>query len=160
MTKKCLKCQETLSIESFYLVTKPSGKRYRVSPCKTCRKKAWRKRYYTDPKKHVDRATAWRKQNPEKQRSTYLARYHRLKKEVFEHYGGCCACCGEKHLVFLAIDHINGGGTRHMKEVGVGESFWRWLQKNSFPKGFRVLCHNCNWAVAFGRVCPHTLSTN
>jgi len=29
-----------------------------------------------------------------------------------------------------------------------------WLRKYNYPKGFQVLCHNCNMAKRFG-VCPH-----
>jgi hypothetical protein len=31
----------------------------------------------------------------------------------------------------------------------------RWLRKNGFPKGFRVLCHNCNFAHGHYGYCPH-----
>src|SRR5882672_7469248 len=38
-------------------------------------------------------------------------RYLRYKKQVIDHYGGKCECCNESELVFLALDHIHGGGT-------------------------------------------------
>ena len=53
---------------------------------------------------------------------------------------------GEKIIDFLTIDHINGGGNKHLeaiRKVG-GQSFYNWLITNNFPKGFRVLCWNCN----------------
>ena len=43
----------------------------------------------------------------------------RIKRrlQALAHYGGECACCGEKRTEFLAIDHINGGGIKHRKEI-------------------------------------------
>lgn len=64
-----------------------------------------------------------------------------------------CVCCGVQYLEFLAIDHIDGGGTQHRKELK-GASVYLWLRKNGYPDGFRVLCHSCNFAVRFGP-CPH-----
>ena len=81
---------------------------------------------------------------------------------VLNQYGGNppkCACCGEKEYKFLSIDHINGGGNKHRKEMGLkdgkGGSIYCWLIQNNFPKGFQVLCHNCNMAKGFYGKCPH-----
>jgi hypothetical protein len=79
----------------------------------------------------------------------------RKRRELLDHYGGKCACCGEEHYEFLSIDHINGGGTKHRAEVGKGDVFYKWLRKNGYPEGFRVLCHNCNQAIGFYGFCPH-----
>lgn len=86
----------------------------------------------------------------------------RLKREVFNRYGGCrCECCGESHDAFLTIDHIHGNGTRHRNENTGGkggESFYRWLKKEGFPDGYRVLCFNCNYANWKLGTCPHKLT--
>lgn len=78
---------------------------------------------------------------------------------VITHYGGKCACsgCHEIRQEFLAVDHVNGGGNKHRKEIGMtnANSFCRWLIKNDFPAGFRVLCHNCNCARGYYGYCPH-----
>jgi hypothetical protein len=81
-----------------------------------------------------------------------------IKLEVINNYGGKCACCGESNLIFLAIDHIDGGGRKHLESLGInaGCIFHRWLKKNNFPQGFQVLCHNCNFAKSNGG-CPHQL---
>lgn len=81
--------------------------------------------------------------------------YKKLRLEVINKYGGFCECCGEYNMVFLAIDHIHGEGNKHRKEVGVGATFYRWLKKNNYPEGFRVLCHNCNAAYYQLGKCPH-----
>ena len=78
------------------------------------------------------------------------------KIAVFEAYGGAvCACCGEKHLEFLSIDHINGGGTEHRRNIWKGSGFYSWLKQQGYPLGFRVLCFNCNLALGFFGYCPH-----
>lgn len=76
-------------------------------------------------------------------------------------YGGetpVCACCGESVIEFLGIDHINGQGTVHRKQMRKeGLSPYLWLRKHGYPSGFRVLCHNCNMAKGFYGACPHEL---
>lgn len=90
-----------------------------------------------------------------KQRQTVWAA---RRLEGLRHYSGGdprCACCGESTLAFLAIDHVNGGGWKQYKELGVG-GFWSWLRKNNYPEGFQVLCHNCNMGRQInGGTCPH-----
>lgn len=76
---------------------------------------------------------------------------------VFRHY--CqgkprCACCGLETVEFLCIDHINGGGQKHRKEINTG-NFYHWLIKSGFPAGFQTLCYNCNMAKGFYGQCPH-----
>ena len=82
----------------------------------------------------------------------------RLKIDVVYRYGGLCACCGESRIEFLVIDHENGGGNKHRRSIspnGRGTCFYRWLRKNGYPKGFRVLCQNCNSSLGHYGYCPH-----
>ncbi len=84
-------------------------------------------------------------------------RHHSLRLEALEHYGNGhpqCACCGEDRMEFLAIDHIYGGGGQHRKKEGI-HHLVRWLKKNGYPPGFRVLCHNCNFSLGAYGYCPH-----
>lgn len=68
-----------------------------------------------------------------------------------------CSCCGESHLEFLCIDHINGGGGKHRKLKGnSGLSIGFILKRDGYPEGYRVLCHNCNMSNAFYGYCPHS----
>jgi hypothetical protein len=101
----------------------------------------------------------WRSQNLQKAKAYDKTNIIRAKIKVLEAYGGenyCCACCGEKHYEFLSIDHINGDGKAHRKELGLtGNKFYKWLIKNNFPKGFQVLCMNCNFAKGLYGHCPH-----
>jgi hypothetical protein len=78
-----------------------------------------------------------------------------LKMEVLTHYSKTsdvlgvrpsCARCGFSDDRALSIDHINGGGLKHLREIhAIGSGFYRWLKKNNFPEGFQVLCMNCQW---------------
>lgn len=68
----------------------------------------------------------------------------------------CCACCGEQHVEFLALDHIDGDGNEERRELNaIGAKFYRFLRQNHYPPGLRVLCHNCNLARGFYGYCPH-----
>ncbi len=85
----------------------------------------------------------------------------RLKEECFQHYGKKCSCCEEIIIQFLTLDHEHGNGNNHRKKlfkhnVG-GVHMYRWLKKNNFPKGYTILCMNCNWAKRYGGICPHKL---
>ena len=104
--------------------------------CPACKTKSWKERDRKKTRKYHDK----------------------IRRIVLEHYGGknlACACCGETRIEFLTIDHINGSGAKHIKEIGGASYFYRWLIKNNFPKGFRVLCHNCNSALGLYGYCPH-----
>ncbi len=84
----------------------------------------------------------------------------RLRNEVLEEYGKICACCGETIHEFLAIDHTNGGGSKHRKSLFgynvAGRDFYLWLKRQGYPKdGYRVLCHSCNQSRGYYGYCPH-----
>jgi len=77
--------------------------------------------------------------------------------DVIFHYSNGrmeCKCCGEKLLDFLTVDHINGGGNTHRKIIGNG-SISMWIKRNNYPKGFQILCMNCNHAKGKLGRCPH-----
>lgn len=66
-----------------------------------------------------------------------------LRDEVFAAYGGYkCVRCGTTDRDVLQIDHVEGGGRAHLKEIG--EPLYRWLRKQGYPPGYQVLCANCN----------------
>lgn len=73
-----------------------------------------------------------------------------------EYYIAKCVCCGESEPMFLAIDHINGGGSKERKTLkNAGTNFYRHIVKNGYPKNYRILCHNCNQAKGYYGRCPH-----
>ena len=95
--------------------------------------------------------------NKDKARAKLNKWRKKVRLEVLKHYGGNppkCACCGEAHIEFLAIDHIGGGGNKQRKTIS-GSDLPRWLKKNNYPKGYQVLCHNCNFCYGCYDYCPH-----
>ena len=86
----------------------------------------------------------------------------RLRLEVLQAYGGehpACACCKTADIEFLCIDHINGGGGVHRRQIG-HSGLYTWLKREGFPQGFRVLCYNCNASLAAYGYCPHRAEGN
>ncbi len=86
-------------------------------------------------------------------------RHRELRNKILIHYGGNppkCACCKENYIEFLGVDHINGDGAKERKEFKRrGVNFYRYLIKNNYPKGYRILCHNCNMSFGLYGYCPH-----
>lgn len=81
----------------------------------------------------------------------------RVRAIVLEHYGNKCTCCGETKPEFLCMDHINGGGSQHRKEIK--RNIYYWLRSQDYPPEFRILCHNCNLSLGFYGYCPHSTCT-
>lgn len=139
---KCISCKQDKPAEEFY------GNKKKSSRCTTCQ-------------------------------STYLKKYrNQARMDALYAYGGenpTCSCpgCTENRLPFLCIDHINGGGNKQRQELTQNQKstrdgkmnpgggvFYRWLRTNSYPAGYRVLCHNCNTARSNGPCPVHETSDN
>lgn len=120
-----------------------SGRHWHCDTCKKIIKRDGMREWHRN---HLEQVAVWRRRTTRK-----------VKLEVITHYGGRCACCGETEPLFLTIDHINGGGTAHRKEIGYfGSSFYIWLRRENYPEGYQVLCFNCNCARGLnGGICPH-----
>ena len=94
------------------------------------------------------RIKKWRKLHPEKVRAAKertRATRREIKTRVLTHYGNGtlgCVKCGFGDIRALSIDHID-------KDEGVrfrtSTELYRYLEKNSFPKGYQTLCMNCQW---------------
>lgn len=133
--KLCHKCEQWKPMTDFRI--RKNGQRH--SPCKECERTKMLQSYHKNREKNILHMALYRKQ---------------ARIDAIEHYGGKCACCGEDRKEFLAIDHINGGGNKHQKQIN-GLAMGIWLRKNNYPKGFRILCHNCNMALGIFGYCPH-----
>ena len=79
----------------------------------------------------------------------------RTRREVIETYGGRCVCCGETTYEFLCIDHVNGGGNRERKRLGMGGWIYYKIKREKYPTSYQILCHNCNFAKSAYGKCPH-----
>lgn len=81
-----------------------------------------------------------------------------LRESIVSHYGNGaprCACCNLPGVEFLALDHQDGGGGKHRKEIGGGPVYYHWIVNNNYPDIFRILCHNCNQSFGYHGYCPH-----
>ena len=154
--RRCSNCKIEKDEKNFSQdKSRGNGRRY---TCRTCVNE-WRRIYYW---KDVEKSRAKARENQNTpERRKYLSE-HRLKVrvEVLKHYSGGdihCACCGEKEVKFMTIDHTNNNGAEHRKEVKKygGTPFYFWLRYNDFPIGFQVLCYNCNIAKYIFKKCPH-----
>lgn len=91
----------------------------------------------------------------------------KLRNEVYAAYGGKCACCGESNPLFLTIDHVNGGGIKHRKQLNskgrnsVNRNFYLLVRNEGYPSDYQLLCFNCNMGRARNNgICPHKTQTN
>ena len=103
--------------------------------------------------------------NQKKNRDKPESKENRLK--VLQYYSKrlsksnipCCNCCGlNSHIEFLTVDHIAGRQEmdsepelkklKYMSKLS-GTALVIWIIKNNFPKGFQILCKNCNQSKAF-----------
>jgi hypothetical protein len=161
---RCCGTHGLMPIDQFakgYLQRK-NGKRYPVYKCKECLRIKSRLQYKKDPKADHAQTNKWRRAHREETRAIVNRSYQKNKEKVSIHSKQMiqevrleclkayseeiqCKLCGEAHDEFLILDHIDGGGTQHRKEVGRGSNFYDWIKKNNFPSGYRVLCHNCNF---------------
>lgn len=112
------------------------------------------KKYYQT---HREQSLACHKayyQEHKERMKAYGRRYHQehskqTKIEVLTYYGDgklACIWCGFDNVLALSIDHIDGSGKQHRREMGlVGNRFYRWLKQQSYPKGYQTLCMNCQF---------------
>lgn len=148
--RECPKCGESHPLSNF--VRNPTaGDGYGV--CKPCRRKRDAALRERERERFRAEHAAWRDANRERVRAYTRRRAAELRDEVLTAYGNACACCDERTHEFLTIDHINGGGTAHRREVG--RHVYEQLRRQGFPAGYRVLCWNCNWAYRLSGDCPH-----
>ena len=108
--------------------------------------------------------------NQKKNRDKPESKENRLK--VLQYYSKrlsksnipCCNCCGlNSHIEFLTVDHIEGRQEmdsepelkklKYMSKLS-GTALVIWIIKNNFPKGFQILCHNCNQTKGYYGKCP------
>jgi hypothetical protein len=120
------------------------AKKYNSDPTHRAAKKEWSETYYLlNKNKILKRIKKWS---------------NGIRMQILLHYSDGrieCACCGETMVKFLTIDHLEGGGVKHKKERR-GIRLDLWLYKNNFPRGYRILCYNCNCGRALNNgICPH-----
>ena len=143
--KVCSKCGIEKPFNDFYFkFSKP------IARCKSCTNTINRN-YYT-------RTIKERRLYDASRSGTAVPRHkkfrEKIKRECFSHY--CigdikCDVCEIDDFEVLTLDHINGGGRKMSREIGLdtcsgsvgGYRLYLYLKRNNYPKGFRVLCFNC-----------------
>lgn len=94
----------------------------------------------------------YRQENKEELRLKKREYERRVREEGILEYGGKCSCCGESEAKFLTLEHLNG---RSSEDRATGYKAWARLKRLGWPKGYTVLCWNCNCAKGIYGVCPH-----
>jgi len=94
----------------------------------------------------------WAKNNKEKVLSISRSWWYRLKKEIFELLGNKCSNPNcpippEKFDIrALQIDHVHGGGMRHINTISRNHYYNSILREiKSGSKEYQLLCAYCNW---------------
>lgn len=121
--KYCIKCDALLTDENWlkYLQKRSA---YQCTPCF----RDYGKNYHKSDEKYN-----------EKQRNRHRGR----RSAIICSYGDQCVQCGENKYEKLTIDHVNGRGTQHRKEMTT--NIIDYLYNNKVDKdGYQVLCYNCN----------------
>lgn len=133
--------------------------------CKLC-VQARNRHHYRANSHHIKQHVAEQKtKNRSKANWLNKMERHRLKVEVIQGYGGKCACCGLTQFEFLTLDHVNGDGAQHRRQLaeqrGVvqirHDTIYREARKSGFPDNFRILCMNCNFSFGMFGYCPHQI---
>lgn len=151
-----------------------NNQKYCSIECRKINKKEYSNKYSKSDKQKDYRKIYWQsdrgKKVIDKHRQTdkykeYQKSYYKDNKlKVIEYYSNGtmqCNCCGENQIEFLTIDHINCGKLLHGKNRKIhkisGTNLYLDLIKNNFPKGYQILCFNCNCAKGTIGKCPHEI---
>ncbi len=164
MRNTCLDCKKDLPESEFHF------HRGRPRPaCIACWKIRCSDEYKRNKAHRIKRAIERKRENPERTSEHGRTRRMKLKMAAFVAYSinGIpeCACCKNKILIHLTIDHINENGAEHRREINKGRKSsnhgysggcrtYIWLKQNGYPSGFQVLCFNCNFAKHNLGSCP------
>ena len=136
LTKKCTKCGEIKPLLEFYGHHLGAGAR--MSVCKVC---------YLEHQKRPE-VKAYKKKYKQ-----------RVKRAAFDRIGDMrCALCGCDEMIFLTVDHADGNGAAHRKQLnGTNGRFSNhigsWIIKATDEElaewNLRILCYNCNCALNY-----------
>jgi hypothetical protein len=100
--------------------------------------------------KVLEYSRSWHEKHREEERQKARSRLKSLRLFVIETYGGKCNCCGESHIEFLQIDHVNGTN----KDKKRGDELLLEVRKSGYSSEYQVLCANCNFAKRNTNICP------
>lgn len=151
-TKKCGICKIIKSLDKFSFDNKQLG---RISYCcKECDNARRRKHQHANREHGREVTNEYRKNNKDKSRNMVGNAGRRYRNKVREtllqtigvgNEEGNIACvrCGFDDARALQIDHINGGGYRHLITSGSHPKYYKSMLVE--PEKYQILCANCNW---------------
>lgn len=120
------------------------------SPKARAREQAYHKKYYANTV------------NSERRNAGVRRRWAALRDEIYGRYGKRCGCCGETTPEFLSIDHKNGDGAAHRRQifnntqrVSGGNKYMIAIRDDPDQSRYWVLCFNCNMSRGLRGYCPH-----
>jgi len=153
-TKHCTQCDQVKPVSEFNI--RRASRDGFCPECKDCKAKRGRRHYEENRERLLAQMQQYHEAHREQQLKQMRRYYADQRARVLAHYGTSCACCGATEK--LAIDHINGDGGAHRKElfgdprIG-GTLFTIWLVKQGFPPGYQTLCVPCNASKRNGDSC-------
>jgi hypothetical protein len=133
--KICPHCKENKSAEYYYANRR--AKDGLSSYCKQCQNVI--RRY-----KRANKLGFYAQKDRDATRKRMREKIVVRKQLILNHYGQQCTRCGFNDIRALSVDHINGDGAKHRKEIP-SCNLYEWLIDNDYPKGFQILCMNCQW---------------
>jgi hypothetical protein len=170
--KRCTKCGEYKPLSDFHVRRKSAdGLNLKCKQCVMQYVRRYveinysvilvrrRERYRDQRGTALSRMRDYRESHRETLAARERERRKTLRAQVFAHYGTVCACCGSADD--LTIDHVNGDGAEHRKELfgtprgASGTQFYLWLIRHDFPSEppLQVLCRACNRSKRDSRSC-------
>lgn len=68
-----------------------------------------------------------------------------IRAAILEKLGKKCKKCGFDDVRALQVDHINGGGKKHIASFSNNmRTYYKFVLKDTSGM-FQILCANCNW---------------
>jgi hypothetical protein len=124
--KKCSKCGIEKDEEEFAKdATKKDGLR---GWCRVCHSTYDKKRYQA---------------NPDKVKAKTKKQNKIIRQTILDNIGHVCISCAESDPDMVTFDHINGGGTKMIKEFGSAYKMLKHIIKNNLFHILQPLCMNC-----------------
>lgn len=121
--KYCIKCNILLTDNNWLKYLRPRSN-YICTPCF----KDYGKQHYKDHPEKLDKQKV---------------KYKEKKSAIINAYGDMCVFCGEDEYIKLTIDHKNGNGNKHRKEMTTNIYDYLYNHKVNYDE-YQVLCYNCN----------------
>lgn len=142
MLKQCTRCKTQYPTgRNFYRDAQKSDGL--TSQCKRCIRETRIDFYDRTRAKRLEYSRKHYQEHKEQRKKRANDRRRAKVVEIFTKLGDKCSICGFDNNVALQIDHINGGGYRHRKVSGGGETYYCDILRNI--SSFRLLCANCNF---------------